>query len=399
MVVPQRFAKDIFKGKCEIKKIASGSNHSIALTKCGKVFGWGSAESGQNGRVLSQRKKDDGSELKPEKINAKNAVDVFCGNMHSFYLNKDHHVYAWGLNNHGQLGIGSKNNTCLPTRIKELDPYEGDYIVQVDGGEHHSIARTKDGAIYCWGNNEEGQLGIGDTYGKYLEDKKKKEAEAQEKERLEKEAALAQEQKDAENKEEAPVDNGAAKVPEDGEPVAAEQQIVEKKPTPKKTKPKPKKVQKEDDLKYIQYFYRPVLIEKLYKRELTEEEANEESKYRKAIVQVTASGHYSYAVEASGMLVYSWGFGSNMNLGNRKDENEFEPYQLETRMFEENPVAMVSLGTQHVVVLTKESPDAVMPTLQIAEQAQVKVSPAKITAETQQIEAPGQSQTQNESPA
>ena len=115
-------------------------------------------------------------------------------------------------------------------------------------------------------------------------------------------------------------------MPEDGEPVAADQQIVEKKATPKKTKPKPKKVQKEDDLKYIQYFYRPVLIEKLYKRELTEEEANEESKYRKAIVQVTASGHYSYAVEASGMMVYSWGFGSNMNLGNRKDENEFEPY-------------------------------------------------------------------------
>jgi hypothetical protein len=48
----------------------------------------------------------------------------------------------------------------------------------------------------------------------------------------------------------APVDNGAVKVPEDGEPVA-DQQIVEKKATPKKTKPKPKKVQKEDDLKYI----------------------------------------------------------------------------------------------------------------------------------------------------
>ena len=131
------------------------------------------------------------------------------------------------------------------------------------------------------------------------------------------------------------------------------------------------------------------MIEKLYKRELTEEEATEESKYRKAIVQVTAAGHYSYAVEASGLMVYSWGFGSNMNLGNRKDENEFEPYQLETRMFEENPVNMVSLGTQHVVVLTKESPEAVMPTLQIkqpekAEETQAKVSPAKV--ETQQTE-------------
>jgi hypothetical protein len=63
-------------------------------------------------------------------------------------------------------------------------------------------------------------------------------------------------------------------------------------------------------------------------------------------------------------------------------------------MFEENPVAMVSLGTQHVVVLTKESPDAVMPTLQIqiaAEEAQVKVSPAKINTEIQQNEAPSQS--------
>jgi|TARA_B110000305_G_C19396326_1_gene617623 hypothetical protein len=61
-------------------------------------------------------------------------------------------------------------------------------------------------------------------------------------------------------------------------------------------------------------------------------------------------------------------------------------------MFEENPVAMVSLGTQHVVVLTKESPDAVMPTLQIAaEEAQVKVSPAKINTETQHNEAQSQS--------
>ena len=106
---------------------------------------------------------------------------------------------------------------------------------------------------------------------------------------------------------------------------------------------------------------------------------------------MTAAGHYSYAVEASGLMVYSWGFGSNMNLGNRKDENEFEPYQLETRMFEENPVNMVSLGTQHVVVLTKESPEAVMPTLQIeqpekAEETQAKVSPAKVKVETQQTE-------------
>ena len=64
-----------------------------------------------------------------EKIAAKKAKDIFCGNCHSFYINKDNQVFSWGLNNHGQLGIGNKFNTTTPTRIKELDPYEGDYIV------------------------------------------------------------------------------------------------------------------------------------------------------------------------------------------------------------------------------------------------------------------------------
>ena len=145
------------------------------------------------------------NDIKPQKINSKNAVEVFCGNDHSFYINKDHHVYAWGHNNHGQLGIGSKENTPQPTRIKELDPYEGDYIVQIEGGEHHSIARTKDGAVYCWGNNEEGQLGIGDTYGEYRKEKAKAEKDELEKQNLQ------QEQK--------PVDEG--QIPEGGDDQAA----------------------------------------------------------------------------------------------------------------------------------------------------------------------------------
>ena len=41
-------------------------------------------------------------------------------------------------------------------RVKDLDPYEGDYIVEIKGGEHHSIARILEGAAYCWGRNDEG---------------------------------------------------------------------------------------------------------------------------------------------------------------------------------------------------------------------------------------------------
>lgn len=39
--------------------------------------------------------------MKIETVGAKNAEDIFCGNHHSFYINKKKQVFSWGLNNHG----------------------------------------------------------------------------------------------------------------------------------------------------------------------------------------------------------------------------------------------------------------------------------------------------------
>ena len=269
-------------------------------------------------------------------------------------------MFAWGLNNHGQLGIGNKYDTSVPTRIKEIDPYEGDYIVEIAGGEHHSVARTKDGIVYCWGRNDEGQLGIGDTFGAW---RKKKAQEEQEK--------LL---KEAEEKEKEPEQQPAEPKPEGegGENAEPAQPVT----TAKKAKKSAKKeeVEKEEDLKYIFYFYRPQIVESLYKLEL--EEGDNESEVRKNITQIAASGHYTYALEKSGS-VYSWGIGENYVLGSREDDNQYKPYLLHPKMFEENKVAMVSLGTQHVVALGLESAEAKVPELDVSK----FVAPAK-TADT-----------------
>ena len=159
-------------------KVASGQHHTLALNDKGDVYGWGDPESGKIGRMLNTRKKNQQA-LKMEKCGAKNAIDIFCGNQHSFYINDKKQVFAWGLNNHGQLGIGSKFNESMPTRIKELDPDDEDYVVELSGGEHHSIARTHKGLVYCWGRNDEGQVGCGDTYGDWQKKKKEEAAEAE----------------------------------------------------------------------------------------------------------------------------------------------------------------------------------------------------------------------------
>lgn len=68
-----------------------------------------------------------------------------------------------------------------------------------------------------------------------------------------------------------------------------------------------------------------------------------------------AASNYTYALVKSKNEVYSWGFGENYVLGNRADENEFKPYKLDPRMFEEKKVLQIACGTQHVVALVQDS--------------------------------------------
>jgi len=201
-------------------------------------------------------------------------------------------------------------------------------VVEIAGGEHHSIARTKDGLVYCWGRNDEGQLGLGDTYGEWRKKKAQEDAEkairdAEQKQKAEQEAK----QKAAEEASKAAAEQAAQITAEGDQPQptseAAEQPASEPaavkptKKTVKKPQSKPAEVHKEEDLKYIYYFYRPQLVEGLWKDTL--QDADVEADVRKRARQVQAAGQYSYAVCNDG--VYSWGMGENYVLGNRDDCN------------------------------------------------------------------------------
>lgn len=67
----------------------------------------------------------------------------------------DYEAYGWGMNTHGQVGIGSSQSAVLsPTPITTLQ-----FVTAVAGGAHHSLGLTADGEVYAWGLNAHGQLG------------------------------------------------------------------------------------------------------------------------------------------------------------------------------------------------------------------------------------------------
>jgi alpha-tubulin suppressor-like RCC1 family protein len=72
-------------------------------------------------------------------------------------------VLAWGWNNHGQLGNGSiTGNNPNPNPGAVTFP-PSTVITLVSAGAYTSGAVSTTNAVYGWGNNGSGQLGIGNT--------------------------------------------------------------------------------------------------------------------------------------------------------------------------------------------------------------------------------------------
>ena len=68
-------------------------------------------------------------------------------------------LYAWGCNKCGELGMDREASVWLPEKVVLAD--NGQQPVSVAAGEGHSLFATDSGDVYCFGRGREGQLGCG----------------------------------------------------------------------------------------------------------------------------------------------------------------------------------------------------------------------------------------------
>ena len=88
-------------------------------------------------------------------------VQIAVGADFTLALDSLAQVWAWGANTHGQLGQGDLAPRAEPTQVVSLRTR--DKVVRIAAGVHHAAATTASGALWAWGSNECGQLGLGDT--------------------------------------------------------------------------------------------------------------------------------------------------------------------------------------------------------------------------------------------
>uniref|UniRef100_A0A8C4Y2T0 HECT domain-containing protein n=2 Tax=Gopherus evgoodei TaxID=1825980 RepID=A0A8C4Y2T0_9SAUR len=133
-----------------VHSLDCGAAHMLILSSEGKLI---SATANKSEMRLLKELRD------------KYIVQIACGDHHSMALSKGGELFTWGQNSHGQLGVGNQIAfTDKPQLVQEL---RGIPLAQIATGGTHSLVLSLSGAVYSWGKNDFGQLGLGDTENKY----------------------------------------------------------------------------------------------------------------------------------------------------------------------------------------------------------------------------------------
>ncbi|XP_067408714.1 probable E3 ubiquitin-protein ligase HERC4 isoform X3 [Emydura macquarii macquarii] len=149
---------DFFLNK-KVEDVGCGLRHTVFVLDDGTVYTCGCNDLGQLGHEKSRKRPEHVGAL-----DAQNIVAVSCGEAHTLALNDKGQVYAWGLATDGQLGLpGTEECIRVPRNIKSLSDIQ---ITQVACGYCHSLALSKGSEVYSWGQNKYGQLGIGYEFKK-----------------------------------------------------------------------------------------------------------------------------------------------------------------------------------------------------------------------------------------
>lgn len=140
----------------QIKDIACGVFHSVALSTTGEIYVWGDNSNGQIG---------DGTTINrntPTKITSivDTIENIYCGDYFNIASTVNHAtIYGWGLNSSGQLAKAFPSTESTPITITTI----GETVTKFALGRSHVLALTVSGTIKAWGANSLGQLGLGNT--------------------------------------------------------------------------------------------------------------------------------------------------------------------------------------------------------------------------------------------
>jgi alpha-tubulin suppressor-like RCC1 family protein len=133
--------------------------HACAVKTGGQLYCWGSDDNGQLGNGATAGDQQDPGQ---ESTAATDWSQVSTGYYHTCAIKTDGSLFCWGVDDDGQLGNGA-------TAGDQISPSQESTAAtdwaQISAGSDHSCAIKTDGTLWCWGDDTDGELGNGATAG------------------------------------------------------------------------------------------------------------------------------------------------------------------------------------------------------------------------------------------
>jgi alpha-tubulin suppressor-like RCC1 family protein len=144
-------------GLSSVRKIAAGPYRGVALLEDGTVWVWG-YDHYADGRDISNNTPVQVSGLV-------DVIDIAVGYEHVVTVKADGTVWTWGSNYFNQVGNGAPATAFIasPVQVPNLAN-----VVKVASNFYHSLALLSDGTVWAWGLNNFGQLGDGTNASRRL---------------------------------------------------------------------------------------------------------------------------------------------------------------------------------------------------------------------------------------
>ena len=143
----------------QVVSISGGKQHGCIGYDNGSVVCAGRDHVGQQGRNTASETND----LTFSYTNALANLSLFAlaGQYTSCALLANGTAQCWGKGNYGQMGDGTTDNNHYPDDL--VNTPSGRFIVDMSLSGSHACIVLDDGSVACWGNNNKGQLGLGNT--------------------------------------------------------------------------------------------------------------------------------------------------------------------------------------------------------------------------------------------
>jgi alpha-tubulin suppressor-like RCC1 family protein len=145
-------------------KLGGRPYFTLAVKSDGTVWAWGMNQFGQMGNGTVNQMPGPQVTV-PVQVSGSSAggpishpLQVTCGYQFGAALTTNGTVWTWGSGTHGELGNGTNGGNHLPNQVPGLTN-----ITAISAGWFHILALKSDGTVWAWGNNPNGELGDGTT--------------------------------------------------------------------------------------------------------------------------------------------------------------------------------------------------------------------------------------------